>query len=373
MINKKRMLKTFLELVKIDSESRKEKKVADYILKKIAKYKLPYKFDKSNKKTGSEIGNLIIYKNFSSKKDTVVLSSHMDTVVPGLGIKPIVKKNHVQSDGNTILGADDKSGLAIIIEVLETFSEKKIPHLNIEAAITTCEEIGLLGAKFLNYKLLKSKSGIVLDSTSPDRLVIKGPSSDYFTITITGIEAHSGINPEKGISSIKVSAEIINKIKIGRIFKDTTLNIGKIKGGSAINIVPGKTEILCEIRSHREKIINNILNKIKKDLLKIEKKYKKINKGFSITMNKERIYDSINISKNELIIKRIMAAAKKNNFKTLPVETGGGADANFFVKNGINTVNLGTGMREFHTKKEKLILKEFYKAGEIVFDTLVDI
>ena len=119
--------------------------------------------------------------------------------------------------------------------------------------------------------------------------------------------------------------------------------------------------------------LKHILNKIKSDLLKIEKKYKKINKGFSITMNKERIYDSINISKNELIIKKIMAAAKKNNFKTLPVETGGGADANFFVKNGINTVNLGTGMREFHTKKEKLILKEFYKAGEIVFDTLVDI
>ena len=93
-----------------------------------------------------EIGNLIIYKNFSSKKDTVVLSSHMDTVVPGLGIKPIVKKNHVQSDGNTILGADDKSGLAII--KLLRLSQKKIPHLNIEAAITTCEEIGLLGANF---------------------------------------------------------------------------------------------------------------------------------------------------------------------------------------------------------------------------------
>lgn len=320
MINKKRMLKTFLELVQIDSESRKEKKVADYIIKKIAKYKLPYKFDKSKKKTGSDIGNLIIYKKFSSKNKTIVLSSHMDTVVPGLGIKPIIKKNHIQSDGNTILGADDKSGLAIILEIIETFAEKKIPHLNIEAAITTCEEIGLLGAKFLDYKLLKSKSGIVLDSTSPDRLVVKGPSSDYFTITVTGIEAHSGINPDKGISSIKVSAEIINKIKTGRILKDTTLNIGKIKGGSAINIVPGKTEIQCEIRSHREKIINNILNKIKTDLMKIEKKYKKINKGFMITMKKERIYDSIDIPKNEMIIQRIIAAAKKIILKLCPLK-----------------------------------------------------
>ena len=176
--------------------------------------------------------------------------------MPGNGIKPIIKKNHIESGGNTILGADDKSGLAIILEIFETLVEKKYPHVNLEAAITTCEEIGLLGAKFLNYKLLKSKSGIVLDSTSPSRLVLKGPSSDYFSIDILGIEAHSGINPEKGLSSIKIASEVISKIKVGRIYKDTTLNIGKIKGGSAINIVPGKTSIKCEIRSHRESIIS---------------------------------------------------------------------------------------------------------------------
>ena len=373
MINKKRLVNTFKDLVKIDSISRDEKKVANYIIKKLKKLKLKYKIDNSNKKTGSNTGNIIVYKNYNSKQDVYLLSSHMDTVVPGINIKPIIKKKYITSAGNTILGADDKSGLAIIIELLETLVEKKIPHLNIEVAITTCEEIGLLGAKFLDYKLLKSKSGIVLDSTSPDRLVIKGPSSDYFSIEVNGIEAHSGINPEKGISSIKVAAEIINKINIGRLSKGTTLNIGKIDGGSAINIVPGKTTILSEIRSHDESKIKKILDKIKKDILKIEHKYKKTNKKFSIKFKKNRIYDSINISKNEQVVKRILKASKKINYLTTPVETGGGADANFFVKNGIKTVNLGTGMREFHTINEKLILDEFFTSAEIVYNFFTDV
>ena len=371
MINEKRLIKTFTDLVKIDSESRNEKNVASYIEKKIKKLKLKYKFDNSKKLTGSNVGNLIIYKKDNNSKKFFVLSSHMDTVVPGNGIKPIVKKNHIESGGNTILGADDKSGLAIILEVFETLVEKKYPHVNLEAAITTCEEIGLLGAKFLNYKLLKSKSGIVLDSTSPSRLVLKGPSSDYFSIDILGVESHSGINPEKGISSIKIASEVISKIKIGRIYKDTTLNIGKIKGGSAINIVPGKTSIQCEIRSHRESVISKILDQIKKNLKIIEKKYKKINPKFSIIFKKERIYDSINISPNNEIVKRVLKASKELNYKTNIVETGGGADANFFVKNKISTVNLGTGMREFHTVDEKLILDEFITSANIVLKTIL--
>ena len=371
MINEKRLIKTFIELVKIDSESRREKKVADYIVKKIKKLGLKYTFDKSQKKTGSDVGNLIIYKKSNNDKKTFVLSSHMDTVVPGNGIKPRIKNKYIESSGNTILGADDKSGLSIILEILEVLTEKKYPHVNLEVAITTCEEIGLLGAKYLDYKLLKSKSGIVLDSTSPSRLVLKGPSSDYFSIQVNGIEAHSGINPDKGISSIKVASEIINKIKIGRLYNDTTLNIGKISGGSAINIVPGKTLINCEIRSHRESIINSILNKIKKDISKIEKKYKKVNNKFSIKFKKERIYDSINISSKDEIVKRVLNASKEMKYKTEIVETGGGADANFFVKNGIKTVNLGTGMREFHTINEKLILKEFIMSANIVLRSLL--
>ena len=372
MINKKRLLSTFIDLVKIDSESRNEKNVAEYIKKKLKRLNIKFKIDNSKNKTKSNHGNIIARLVSNPKLPTIVLSSHMDTVVPGNGIKPIVKKNFVISSGDTILGSDDKSGLAIILEILEVFSTGKFNHLNIEAAITTCEEIGLLGAKYLDYKLLKSKEGIVLDSTSPERLVTKGPASDLFNIEVNGIEAHSGVNPELGLSSIKVASEIINKIQTGRIGRNTTLNIGKINGGSAINIIPGKTTISCEIRGHSEKNISRQLDKIQKMLKRTEKKYKKLNKKFSIKFRKERIYDSININKNSLIVKRILKSCKESGYKINIVETGGGADANFFVKNGVNTVNLGTGMREFHTKNEKLILKEFYQSADIVFKSLLD-
>ena len=372
MINRKRLLSTFIDLIKIDSESRNEKKVAEYIKNKLKKLKIPYQIDNSSVKTKSNHGNIIARIISDLKLPTIVLSSHMDTVTPGNGIKPIIRRNYVSSAGDTILGSDDKSGLAIILEILEIFSSKKLKHLNIEAAITTCEEIGLLGAKFLDYKMIKSKEGIVLDSSSPERLVIKGPASDFFSIQINGIEAHSGINPEQGLSSIVIASEIITKIKTGRINKNTTINIGRINGGSAINIVPGKTIISCEIRSHNEGTISRQLDKIKRILAVTEKKYKKVNQNFSIKFKRERIYDAINLSKNSFMIKRILKSCKYLKYKINLVQTGGGADANFFIKNGVDTVNLGTGMREVHTKNEKLLLKEFYQCADIVFNSLLE-
>jgi len=371
MINQARLVKTFTDLVRIDSESKNEIDVAIYIKNKLKKLGISYKIDSSKKLTKSNHGNIIATLGKNKKYPTILLSSHMDTVTNGKSIKPVVKKNYITSDGRTILGADDKSGLAIILETLEVLKKNKLKHCNIEVAITTCEEIGLLGARYLDYKLLKAKEGIVLDSTSPERLVFKGPSSDYFNITIRGIEAHSGINPEHGLSSIAVSAEIITKMKTGRINKNTTINIGRINGGSAVNIVPGQTEIMCEIRSHNERKIKSELNKIKKTLTAANKKYKKINKNFNASIKVNRIYNSINIPKNIFIIKSILSTCKDFNYKVDLVETGGGADANFFVQNGIDTVNLGTGMREFHTTKEKLILKEFYQSANIVLNSLI--
>ena len=122
MINKKRLLSTFIDLVKIDSESHNEKYVAEYIKKKLKKLKIKFVIDNSQIKTKSNHGNIIAKIKSDPSLPTIVLSSHMDTVVPGNGIKPLVKKNHVVSSGDTILGADDKSGLAIILEILEVFS-----------------------------------------------------------------------------------------------------------------------------------------------------------------------------------------------------------------------------------------------------------
>lgn len=371
MINQARLVKTFTDLVRIDSESKNEIDVAIYIKNKLKRLGISYKIDSSKELTKSNHGNIIATLGKNKKYPTILLSSHMDTVTNGKSIKPIIKKNYITSDGRTILGADDKSGLAIILETLEVLKKSKLKHCNIEIAITTCEEIGLLGARYLDYKLLKAKEGIVLDSTSPERLVFKGPSSDYFNITIKGIEAHSGINPEHGLSSIAISAEIITKMKTGRINKNTTINIGRINGGSVVNIVPGQTEIMCEIRSHSERKIKSELSKIKKTLTAANKKYKKINKNFNASIKVNRIYNSINIPKNIFIIKSILSTCKDFNYKVDLVETGGGADANFFVQNGINTVNLGTGMREFHTTKEKLILKEFYQSANIVLNSLI--
>ena len=248
MINVQRMTDTFMDLVQIDSVSREESRLAAYLKTQLDLLGAETVFDGSAPQTGSDTGNLIARIKGSNGKAPLLFSAHMDTVEPGRGIKPILTNGRITSDGTTILGADDKSAIAILLEMLRVLKGSGKPHPPMELVFSTCEEIGLLGAKHLDWSLISARQGYVLDTRDPDGLVTRAPSANRLKFTVVGRDAHAGSAPEKGINAILIAAKAIAMLDLGRLDAETTCNLGVIKGGDAINIVPKQVRwtVKCE-------------------------------------------------------------------------------------------------------------------------------
>src|SRR3982750_3165596 len=238
MINQERIKNLLLEFVQIDSHSRKEREIAERIKKYCEEMGAEVEIDDAGEKVGGNSGNVIArFKGTIPDAEPIMMSAHMDTVVPGKGVKPIVEGDIIRTDGSTVLGGDDKSGCAVVIETIRCLQEQNIPHAPIDAVFSICEEVGLLGAKHLDVSKVRAKYGLVFDSDDPGFLFTKGPSANHFEFKIHGLESHAGVAPEQGISAIRIAAEAISQMKLGRIDDETTANIGVIRGGEATNII----------------------------------------------------------------------------------------------------------------------------------------
>lgn len=375
MIQEERMTRHLMDIIRIDSPSRKEKDVALRLEEEMKDLGADCFYDDAGDKVGGNIGNLIV-KLPGTKKDVppFFLCSHMDTVSPGEGIKPRVEDGVMRSDGTTILGSDDKSGVSIIVEVLRALKENDIPCGDIEVAFTICEEVGLLGAKFLDPSGFKSPYGIVLDSSTPERLVLRCPCSDIMGVKIHGVEAHSGLCPENGISALEILSDAISKMKLGRIDHETTANIGKVKGGSAINIVPGLVEVKAEARSHDEGKLDAQTQHMRECFLEAAKSRELFLDGERLgaraEIEIERVYPVMNVSPEAIVTKLVLKATENLHHDIELHTSGGGCDANYINEKGIECVNLGTGMYELHTVNEYLVIDEFRRAAEIVLETI---
>ena len=253
LINQNRLKHLLIELIKIDSLSRRERNVALRLQREMESLGAEVWLDDAGEKVGGDTGNLIAhFRGTAPGAPPLLLSAHMDTVVPGEGIVPILEGNILRTDGRTVLGGDDKSGVAIICEVLRVVKEHQLPCSDIDVVFTICEEAGLIGAKCLDVSRLRARTGLVLDSDSVGFLFTKGPAANRMEFHIRGLEAHAGICPERGINAIKVAAEGIARMQLGRIDHETTANIGVIEGGMAVNIVPNSVVLRGDARSHSE-------------------------------------------------------------------------------------------------------------------------
>ncbi len=361
MINKRRLISTFKKLVRIDSLSLKEGKLVRFLQREIKALGLkPYQ---AGRPKDGEVGSLIV--NVPGRGPRILLNAHVDTVSPGKRIKPIERRGIIKTDGSTILGADDKAGVAVILEILKVLKKNKLKHPPIRVIFTVAEEIGLVGVKALPKKLLKADFGITLDSGKVDEIINKAPSQINISATITGKAAHAGIHPEDGINAIKVASEAITKMKLGRIDKETTANIGVIKGGKATNIIPDEVILKGEARSHN-------LNKLKKQIQHISNALKKTcsKYGAKVKIKLEKMYSSYEVKKSAKVLKLAFAAVKRSGRKPTLKRTGGGSDANIFNAEGVSTVNMGVGMHKVHTTAEQLKIADMVLGAEIVLDLI---
>jgi len=367
MVNEKRLVEGFMELVRIDSLSRKEKDLADFLLEKLKNLGLEVIVDQAGEKIKSNSGNIIArLKGNTNNAIPIMFSAHMDTVVPGKNINPFCDGEKIVSDGKTILGADDKAAIAALLEALYIIRENDIPHGDIEILFTICEEIGLKGAKNLDISNLKAQMGFVLDAGgSVGKIITTAPSQNYLEIIIYGKSAHAGANPEEGINAIQVAGYALSRIKLGRIDEETTSNIGIISGGRATNIVPDVVRLKGEVRSRNEEKLEKYTEQIKKISENTAQEFKA---KAVVKINKE--YYSYNLSPDEQVVSIATKAAKNIGLQPLLYPSGGGSDANVFNKNGIPSVALAIGMEKVHTVEEYILIKDLKNTAEYILSII---
>lgn len=352
MINQDRLINTFLELVQIDSPSGDEKQIADYVAGKLALLGLEPKVD--------ELFNVTAKLEGAGKP--LLLNAHTDNVHPARGIKPVVKEGRITSDGMTVLGADDLAGVAALLEAVQSLGEDNAPHVPLEIAITAQEEVGLVGVKGLDLSQFKAKEGIALDGHGPvGEITLASPTHNILNVTITGKAAHSGLEPEKGINALVAAAAAIAKMKLGRIDKETTANLGTIKGGAARNIVPDKVEIQGEVRSRNPKKLAKQTRALKQAFERAAKVH-----GAKLEFRTARAYNQYKFGKTDRLVRRVAKAIQQIGRQPTYGVSGGGSDANVFNAKGLKCVVVSIGYEQIHTTGEYIPIGELVKTAELV-------
>lgn len=363
MVNEQRIVDEFIELVKVDSETKNEKEISLVLKEKFTALGCEVQEDDAASTTEHAAGNLIVTLKGSKQTGPVLyFTSHMDTVVPGKGIKPFMEEGYIKTDGTTILGADDKAGIAAMLEAIRQLKEQNINHADIQFIITVGEESGLIGAKALDTSLLKADYGYALDSDGDvGNIIVAAPTQAKIKAVIKGKTAHAGVAPEKGISAITVASKAVSKMPLGRIDKETTANIGRFEGGSQTNIVCDEVHILAEARSL-------VRDKLDKQVAEMKKGFEEaaLEMGAEAEVEIDIMYPGYKLSEEDKVVQTAQQAIKKAGRTPELLTSGGGSDGNIISGYGIPTVNLAVGYEEIHTTNEKMPVSELVKITEVV-------
>lgn len=357
-----RLIDMFLQLIKIDALSQHEKPVADHIHDFLTVLNLKPYFDKSSSKTGSDTGNLLCKVGSGGE---VMFLSHMDTARSTKKVNPLILADRIASDGTSVLGVDNRAGIAVILYALEKALLEKIAVKDFTIAFTTCEESSLAGSLNLEIADHIKKCFIFDSSLRPGSFIYSSCGAKSFNVTIKGKASHSGLAPEKGINSIAIAAQALSQIKQGRIDAKTTVNIGTINGGSATNVVPETTQLTGEIRSSEKGMVEKVILPIKEIFVKETSAL-----GAGLVFKDDWDFKPYNIPPETEIYKDVLSVMEKVGLTPVPVDSLAGSDANSLNGRGIQALNLGIGAQNPHGNDEFIFTADLHKSSEIALELM---
>jgi tripeptide aminopeptidase len=357
----------FEDLIAIDSPTFSERDFCDALKAKLDYLGVSYDEDNAGAKIGGNCGNLYAYIDGGAPLEPLLFSAHMDTVDLPKGKKAFVHANgKITSDGTTILGADDVSGIVIILETVARLKEYGTPFRPIELLFTVAEERYCLGSAVFEYDRIKSRNAYVLDLTGKiGNAANAAPTILSFEINVKGQAAHAGFAPNDGIHAIVICAKAITEIGMGRVAKDVTCNIGTITGGTARNIVPDICAVSGEIRGieHGQVILQ---------WRHIKDVFESIASKFGATVNFSRKVDitAYHTPENSLAVKRFCRACERVDVKPEIKPTFGGSDQNNFSQNGIDGIVIACSMYAVHSTREYTLLDEMEKCVNLIMNII---
>jgi tripeptide aminopeptidase len=357
-----RVLDTFLDLVRIDSPTGRERNVAEYLAGALADAGCEVRFDETQTLTGADTGNLLATLPGTTPGAVLAFSAHMDCVQPCEGVDPVVEGGVVRSAGATILGGDDKVGLAAIVEAIRRLSEEPGEHAEVRAVLTVSEERGLLGAKALAHDDCIADVCLVLDADGAvGGIVTAAPTHYTFTATFTGKAAHAGVEPENGVSAIVMAAAAVSAMEIGRLDPQTTANIGTIVGGSATNVVAPRCDVTGECRSldrSRAEAVRDAMDSALREAAAAH--------AGTVEVTWTLEYEGFSFDADAPAVALVEAACREVGVTPRRFATGGGSDGNVFAAHGVPTLVLSSGMAKVHSTDEELEVAQLERLADLL-------
>jgi len=365
-MNQTPIVAEFMELVRLSVNSRQERAMADVLSAKLRAMGFSVEEDDCGAKIGGQAGNIIARLAGDRGLTPLMFSAHMDRVANHGHIDPRIEGEFIRSDGSSILGADDVSGICAILDGLRRVLEEKIPHGEIEIVFSVAEEVGLLGARHLDYSRLKAPMAYVLDTGGPiGTIVNQAPTQYTFKLRLQGRSAHAGIEPEKGLSAIRVAATALSRLREGRLSPYTTSNFGVFKAGEVTNIVCELAELKGEARSTRPRELADYLEEVERVFKLTADEF-----GAGFSFEAELEYETFRVDEGEEVIGLAEAAMKELGLEPRIVASGGGMDGNYFNRNGIKAVGLSPGYDKVHTSQEQQSIPQLMACGRLVTEII---
>jgi tripeptide aminopeptidase len=349
-----RLIETFTRLAEVDSPSRQEGALAQLLIADLRGLGWQARDDAS----GPDCGNVIATLAGDEALDPLLFTSHMDVVMPCLGVRPRLEEDVFVTGGDTVLGADAKASIAALLETARLLAEGRSarPRPTVELVFTWGEEIGHLGAKVLDIGQLRARRGYVLDALAPvGTIVVAAPTYYAFTIRVIGRAAHAGVEPERGVSAIAVAADALRQLPWGRLNDVTTANVGTIHGGSARNAVAAEVELEGEVRSLDLAQADQRVQAIRETFESVAP-----TAGADVEVSIRQLYAGYRLADADDVVERpsrAYAGLAGGGPSTL-IRSGGGSDANEFNARGLPASVLGIGAEGCHSVQERISVSE---------------
>lgn len=361
-------METFRELVKVNGPSLAERPVADCLRRAFAGIGLEVEEDGAAAGIGGDCGNLLVrIPGRDPGRPGLIFSSHLDTILPTGKLEVVEKEGVFRSGGETILGADNRAGVAVLLEIARALAETGGSPVPLELLFTAAEEKGLLGAKALKQGWLEGKLVYVLDSDGPVGKIVSGaPHGVKIAVTVRGKAAHAGIDPESGVNAVVIAARAVAAMKLGRIDPETTANIGTITGGQAANIVPELVDVIGEVRSIREE-------NLRRQVEHMEACFREAASaaGGEIVFSSRPDYPGYYYPEDSPPILLFRRALDRLGIGMELESSCGASDANIIKGLGIDALVISVGYLKPHTSEESLPRRELVNAARLVRELIL--
>jgi|MTBAKSStandDraft_2_1061841.scaffolds.fasta_scaffold05230_3 tripeptide aminopeptidase len=360
---RERLFRDFSEMVGIPSPSGHEHQLNLYVVRRLESLGCRVEYDPGEgRPIGSDGGNIYAFFPGEEQRRPILLSAHTDTVTPAAAFEPRLAGGKITGDGSHILGADDKAAIAVIFELLRQAREEGFSHPPLEIAISISEETGLQGASLMKMKRFASQEALVLDMSGTDKIGYAAVGARDIIIDIRGKASHAGWAIDEGVNAILGASSLIRKLTTGTVDEESVFNIGCIKGGEAVNIVPEKVTIMGEIRSFQEEKMDIMT----KDVVKAARLTEEEVPGLTVAVTEKEKYKPYHNDPESPLVRSLLKAGERLGRPQRLVRCKGGSDANIFNREGLESVVLSIGMEDVHSSKEYIFLDDMVRLTELL-------